>query len=162
MFIRSSSGKKETKEFQGSNTSWPQYPACFTLDPNDYFDFIPFYIALNFYRVQNLAITVEVVDLHKSLTKRSLISDSFDYEGEKLRIDLSTIQSKFYALTLSQKIYLEADEGKNCKNYPNKEFASYRECDENFVYNEIKEHYKMMPFWAAKSFEEITAIEYES
>ena len=139
----------------------PQYPACITLDLEDYFDFIPTYVAFNFDSIQNLAITIEVVDSLKSLVKRSLTSDPFDYEGEKLRIDLTTAQSKFYALTLSQKIYLEADVGKNCKNYPNKEFASYRECDENFVYNEVKQHYKMMPFWAAKSIEEITDIKYE-
>ena len=163
-FVRNSSGQKENKKFLAKNKTGPplpQYPACFTLDLNDHLEFIPNHVSFHFYRVPNLALTIEVVDSLKSLVKRSLAWDSFDYEGEKLRLDLATVQSKLYALTLSQTINLEADEGKNCKNYPNKEFASYRECDENFVYNEIQEHYKMMPFWAAKTIEEITDIEYE-
>ena len=36
----------------------------------------------------------------------------------------------------------------------------YRECDENFVYNEMVKNYSMMPFWAAKKIDEITDIAY--
>ena len=42
--------------------------------------------------------------------------------------------------------------GINCKNYLD---SSYRECDENFVYNEMK-NYGIMPFWAAKKLSEVT------
>ena len=66
-----------------------------------------------------------------------------------------------YALTISQKIDLETDKGKNCKNYPNKNFSSYRECDENYVYNEVVKNYNMMPFWAAKKIDEITHTAYD-
>ena len=108
-----------------------------------------------------MAITLKVGDIGKSLIKRSLTSNAFDYEGENIELqDLSTAKSRTYALTLSQTIDLEEDEGKNCRNYPNKNFTSYRECDENFVYNEVKNNYNMMPFWAARSMDEITDIMY--
>ena len=65
-----------------------------------------------------------------------------------------------YALTISQTIDLETDKGKNCKDYPNEFFSSYRECDENFVYNEVVKNYPMMPFWAARNIDEISQIAY--
>ena len=90
-----------------------------------------------------------------------MTSNAFDYEGENIELqDLSTAKSRTYALTLSQTIDLEEDEGKNCRKYPNKNFCSYRECDENFVYHEVKNNYNMMPFWAARSMDEITDIMY--
>ena len=41
-------------------------------------------------------------------------------------------------------------------DYPNEQFSSYRECDENYVYNKVVKNYNMMPFWAAKNIDEIT------
>ena len=55
-------------------------------------------------------------------------------------------------LDMSQTIHLEMETGINCKNYLD---SSYRECDENFVYNEMK-NYGIMPFWAAKKLSEVT------
>ena len=109
-----------------------------------------------------MSITLEVVDSLKSLVKRSSALEAFDYEGSKMKLHLHKPQSKFFALTLSQMVHLETDEGKNCINYPNKNFKSFRECDENFVYHEIKENYNFMPFWAAKKVEEITKIKFVS
>ena len=109
-----------------------------------------------------MSITLEVVDSLKSLVKRSLAMEAFDYEGSKMKLNLHTPQNRFFALTLSQMIHLETDEGKKCINYPNKNFKSFRECDENFVYHEIKENYNFMPFWAAKRAEEITKIKFVS
>ena len=169
IFIRSSSGKKKFRLFQGSNISWPpipQFPACFTLDLADHFDIIggnvPLSLSFRFERIQNMSITVKVIDSLKSLIKRSLSSEAFDYEGSKMKLYLDTPQSKFFALTLSQIIHLEADEGKNCINYPNKNFESFRECDENFVYHEINDNFNFMPFWAAKRADEITKIKFVS
>ena len=66
-----------------------------------------------------------------------------------------------YALTISQTIDLETDKGKNCKNYPNKNFSSFSECDVNFVYNEVVLKFNIMPFWAAKNIDEITNKTYK-
>ena len=101
---------------------------------------------------------IEAVDSMKSLFKRSLILDSFDYEGGKLEVDLQTPQIKFYTISLSQTLDLENDKRQSCLNYPNQKFASFRDCDENFVYNEIKNNYDIMPFWAAKWTDEITHV----
>ena len=149
----------------GKDIAWsflPQYPACQTVDLNDYFEFnksIPSYINIYFNKVPNLAIQLHIEDMKKSLSRRTLLSNLFDYDGVPLVIQKLTI-GKFYsfALALSKTINLETDGGKHCTNYPTEKFASYRACDMDFVHNEMKNTYKIMPFWAAKTLDEVTNI----
>ena len=58
-----------------------------------------------------------------------------DYDGARIEIDLMKSVSLDYYLTISQKIDIETHKGKACANYPTKDFTSYRDCDEKFVYN---------------------------
>ena len=151
------------RRVSGKSIRWslmPQFPACQTLDLSHYFDMTsnaPVHIFFDLKQTKNLGITLEIGDTRKSVVKRKLRSNSFDYEGTVIEFeDIQTSMVKTYALTLSQTINLEADEGKHCKNYPNENFSSYRECDETFVYNEVVNNFNIMPFWAAKSIDEIT------
>ena len=48
------------------------------------------------------------------------------------------------------------DPDKNCKNYPYNNFSSYRECDEDYVYNEYLNRYKILPFWVTNNIREVT------
>ena len=146
----------------GKNITWsshPQYPACQVLNLNDYFDFSKTFTIVEFYfnDIPNLAVSIKVEDIKKSLPKRPLSSNNNDYNGVPLKIENLT-SNKFYefSLTLSETLNLEVDSVKNCKNYPTEKFSSYIECDMEFVYNEMKNKYKIMPFWAAKNLEEVT------
>ena len=47
------------------------------------------------------------------------------------------------SFTLSETINLETDIGKKCKNYPTENVASFKECDLDFVYNEMKNKYNI-------------------
>ena len=151
----------EYKYYHGKNISWsalPQFPACQTVDLTHYFNLsTPSTVFFNVKKNQNLEIAIEVGDKRKALARRRLIQNSFEYEGAKIKLEnLYSSISRTYAVTVSQTIDLETDKGKNCIDYPNKNFSSYRECDENFVYNEVVEKYNMMPFWAAKNIHEIS------
>ena len=150
----------------GKNISWPptpQFPSCQTLDLSHYLDVTsdaPWYIFFHLKKIENLGITLEIGDKRTSVVKRKLIANSFDYEGTIMELeDLWSTRIKTYALTFSQTINLEADEGKHCRHYPNEDFSSYRECDEKFVYDEVMKNFNivpLVPFWAAKSIDEIT------
>ena len=59
---------------------------------------------------------------------------------------------------LSQTIDTEEDEEKLCKNYPYNGFNSYKECDEQFVYDELKNKFNIMPVWAALDKKETTNL----
>ena len=100
-----------------------------------------------------------IEDRLKMLSRRTLKSNTIDFEGPIIEInDLMSPQLFDFYLTVSQTISLEMDEGIDCKNYPLKDFESFRDCDEKFVYNEMKRRYNVMPFWAANTLDEITNI----
>ena len=81
------------------------------------------------------------------------------YKGSSIEINELTIpKDVLFLITISQTIHLESESGLKCKNYPSDLFKSYQECDEAFVYNEMKNRYKIMPFWAAQSLDEVTNI----
>ena len=163
IFVEDPTGEYEYHP--GKNISWsviPQFPACQTVDLSRYFNLsrmTPSIVFFDFKKNQNLGIAIEVGDKRKTLEKRRLIQNSFEYEGAKIELEnLYNSKTRTYALTISQTIDLETDKGKNCKDYPDKKFSSYRDCDENFVYNKVVKNYNMMPFWAAKKIDEITHI----
>ena len=145
----------------------PKYPACKMIDLAHYFDLekitlgvIRFVINTKDSNFLRVSLTIE--DKERSLLKRRLKSDVDAYDGTPLVLEFS-IQSQSqiyqeYFLTLSQRINLEMDSGFNCLNYPSKEFQSYRDCDEDYVYHQMKQTYKIMPFWAANTLDEVTSL----
>ena len=146
---------------KGKDANWtliPQYPACQSVALTDYFDLkqnVPAYVEITMNKIPNLSIQVKIGDREKSLTRRTLESSNFDYDGIPLEIGNLTSGLFFgFSLALFETIHLETDQ--NCKNYPTEEFANYRECDMDFVYKEMKNNYKIMPFWAAKTLDEVT------
>ena len=155
---------KDRKTVEGIKWSLiPQFPVCQTIDITQYLNLTskdtPQYVYLNFSKVENLRMTVTIEDRLKMLSKRTLKSNTIDFEGPRIQIDnLMSPQFLDFYLTVSQTISLETDVGMNCQNYPTENFESYSDCDKHFVYNEMKNRYNVMPFWAAKKLDEITKI----
>ena len=135
----------------------PKYPACKMIDLTHYFDLTKITPGVIRFHINNTAnnllkVSFAFEDKGRTLLKRRLKSDVDAYDGPLLVLNHG--QSKIYQeyfVTLSQRINLETDSGINCLNYPSKEFQSYRDCDEDYVYNQMKHTYKIMPFWAAKT-----------
>ena len=56
-----------------------------------------------------------------------------------------------------KKEYKENDDEKiSCVNYPFEKYPNYRECDEDFMSNEMDHLYGIKPFWAAENMSEVT------
>ena len=142
----------------------PKYPACKMINLAQYFDLTKITPGVIRFLINNTAndllkVSLNIEDKERTLLKRRLKSDVDAYDGPPLV--LNNGQSKLYQeyfLTLSQQINLEIDSGINCLDYPSKEFQSYRDCDEDYIYNQMKHTYKIMPFWAAKTFDEVTSL----
>ena len=150
-------------KIQGEDVKWtfiPNFPACQTIDLNDHFDFnknVPIYIKFKFNKIPNLGVQLKIGDIKKSLIRRTLESNIFDYDGIPLRMENLTSGMFFrFSLALFETINLESDPGKRCQDYPIEKFSTYRDCDMDFVYNEMRTKYKFMPFWAAKTLDEVT------
>ena len=165
-YVRFTSLASRWYKIDSSLINWsliPQHPACQTIDVAKYINLrnnTPMYLKLVFKKVSNLTMTLLIEDKRKALLKRSLRSNIMDYDGPRIEIDLMDPMSLNYYLTISQTIDIETDTGKACKNYPSPDFTSYSDCDEEFVYDQMKNTYKLMPFWGAKKIDEVTKFEY--
>ena len=105
-------------------------------------------------------VTVVIEDRMKALRRRLSKSNSLDYLGPPIKTRRLSPNIDRFILSFAQSIDLEEDPGSMCADYPTKTFASFHDCDENFVYQEMRQKYNLMPFWAAKSLSEVTKLEY--
>ena len=60
-----------------------------------------------------------------------------------------------YVMEISENVYNEHDMSKNCQNYPNRDFASYFDCEEHFL-QEVCKKYGVAPIWLYKDFKNVT------
>ena len=60
-------------------------------------------------------------------------------------------------ISVSQNIYSEKDKEAFCINYPTSQWINYRQCDEDFVHEEMKKR-NILPFWATNNMSEVTSI----
>ena len=132
------------------------FPNCKTLKIN--YSSSPERILLNLNTSQMFGVTILVEDRMKALARRLSKSHSLDYIGPPIVSKRLNPNYQRFILRIAQTIDLEEDPGSRCINYPTKTFASFRDCDERFVYQEMKQKYNLMPFWAAKSPDEVTKL----
>ena len=139
----------------------PIYPFCFMLNLNDYLNFLnlsPLLIYFNFNIIENIGVSLFIEDKTKHLSKRTLKSNMLSYMGPQIQID--DLKNSFIIKTmisLQQFINSEEDASNKCRVYPNEKYQSYQECDEEFVYNKIKEKYDVVPFWSTNNMSEVTS-----
>ena len=111
-----------------------------------------------FFKENKNRIMLTIHDKERVLIKRGLKAEIDSYDGEHMELDLENPMNRKYFISMKQNIHLEMESGINCKNYPSGDFSSYRDCDEDFVYNEMKIKHNLMPFWAAKNLDEVTKL----
>ena len=111
------------------------YPNCKTLKIN--YSSSPERILLNINNIQAFGVSILVEDRMKALRRRLSKSNSLDYIGPPIESKRGIPKFYRFILRIAQTIDLEEDPGSICTNYPTRTFASYRDCDERFVYQEI-------------------------
>ena len=62
-----------------------------------------------------------------------------------------------FALRIEENVFVEEDDTKNCRSYPNSEFANYRECDDHIVQS-ICSKAGLVPIWMVDQFENVTTF----
>ena len=62
-----------------------------------------------------------------------------------------------YYHTISQIIDSEFDKKKNCKNYPNDNYKKFKDCDFDFVHEQVTKE-GLNPFWATKNYSTVTKL----
>ena len=79
------------------------------------------------------------------------------YSGSAVKInDLKVGQEIRAILKITQEINSEEDERANCTIYPNKNYESFNECDQKFVFDMVNQMMNITPFWSTKDFKSVT------
>ena len=157
----------ETKSVYGKNIKWnkaPIYPGgCQPFDLMDYFNITcledPIMkIRFKLLKVRNFEVAIYIQERNKALTKRTLKSSLLSYSGPNIEIeDLGEPKLIKLIISISQSIFSEQDTLKKCRNYPIEDYKSYKECDEQFVYQDMRNIYKLIPFWATDNMNEVSS-----
>ena len=152
--------EKEYYNIRGSNLNWsliPHYPNCQILNVFDYIEakITPMIIEFQFCNNLNVEVLFQIEDKRKA-AGRTLESNMLAYDGPTLRIkNFDDSQEVRAVMSLSQQINIEEDERSKCINYPNKQYKSYYECDQQFVYDYMRAM-NLTPFWATTDLLSVT------
>ena len=65
-----------------------------------------------------------------------------------------------YIVKIRERVFIEGDPGQTCRNYPNTEFASYSECDDQYVRKRVEEiapGLNLTPIWMSDHLDTVTS-----
>ena len=72
--------------------------------------------------------------------------------------------SSGYIVKMKQNINVEEDPGNTCRNYPNKDFASYKDCDDKNMadtFKDIVDGLNITPPWLTDNLDSVTVMPFE-
>ena len=96
------------------------------------------------------------LDFHggSMIANRDIYDDTFGTTGDAIVLDEPGTYHK-YAVEISGNSYLEDDTSKKCRDYPNSEYASYKECDDQYM-RDICKRVGLAPVWLFEDFSQVT------
>jgi hypothetical protein len=100
---------------------------------------------------------VEMFFVGSSLTTDRIIKALTLYStGDKIKI-LSKKRQYEFVVEIKQNVLLEQDPMKKCQNYPNPAFATYRDCDDQWMKEQAGSQAPgLLPIWLADDLEKVT------
>ena len=90
--------------------------------------------------------------------RRNINEHSFDSMGDDIIIQHENM-TKSFLVEIAQRQYVEEDPTNDCRNYPNQEYASYEECDNQFVRNTLP---GLTPIWMSENFSAVSTNVYDA
>lgn len=86
-------------------------------------------------------------------TRRDILKHSFQSMGDFIRLDKDNVIKQF-VVDISQRVFVEEDPSNTCRDYPNEEYLSYGQCDDEFMRNQLPGG--LTPVWMTEDFEEVS------
>ena len=86
-------------------------------------------------------------------TNRDIMEHFFYSTGDPLHAKPGMFLK--FVMEISENVYNEKDRSKNCRDYPNENFASYFDCEEHHV-REICRSFGVAPIWLFKDMKKVT------
>jgi hypothetical protein len=77
-------------------------------------------------------------------------------DGDKIMLQNRNEYRRF-VVSLKKNVFVEEDTTKNCRNYPNPEYASYRDCDDRWMKDTVARLAPgLVPIWLAGTMENVS------
>jgi hypothetical protein len=79
--------------------------------------------------------------------------------GDRIKLErmVDRMVAQNYVVKIKENIFVEEDPTKKCKNYPNSEYSSYRDCDHHWMKSTIeREAPGLVPVWLGDNLELVT------
>ena len=134
------------------------YPGnCYTLDVTQMHDVVGKGIRRMVMVFKDVSrMSVEVYVLGKSLdSRRTIRSNAFYSKGVIIRPKNMTWGS--YIVKTQEINYVEEDKSKDCKNYPNPEFQSFSDCEDQLSKDFLAKQFpNIIPVWLSDDIENVT------
>ena len=72
---------------------------------------------------------------HTLGSRREIQEHRFYSSGDALKVD----KYSSYIVRINKDVFVEEDPSKTCRNYPNANYASYKDCDDQFMRDKLEE-----------------------
>ena len=93
---------------------------------------------------------------HTLGSRREIQEHRFYSSGDALTVD----KYSSYIVRINKDVFVEEDPSKTCRNYPNANFASYNDCDDQFMRDKLEEvapGLDLTPPWLADNLDNVTS-----
>ena len=105
--------------------------------------------------LQEHNVTVELKLQGRNLAARRDIQDHIFYHtGDVMKLYKSF---QTFRVKIKKRVLIEGEPGTTCRNYPNSDFESYRECDDKYMKNRVDMIAPgLMPVWMTEDLSKVT------
>ena len=108
--------------------------------------------------------SVELQVQGKTLASQRVIQEHQLYaSGDAMKLSSDDVKLNLfstYIVKIKKNVFVEEDRTKNCQNYPNEDFVSYKECDFQYMKNRVKEltpKLYLIPPWLTDDLDHVTS-----
>ena len=102
------------------------------------------------------AVTVELkLEGQNIFVHRNIEAHFFYHAGDVLNLDKFTR----FRVKIKKRVFIEGEPGTTCRNYPNSEFESYRECDDKYMRRKVDyvaPGLNLTPVWMTRDLSKVT------
>ena len=123
-------------------------------------------VAIYFNRTEDIVLktSFELRVMGTTLASRREIQEHRLYaSGNAMKLSSGAVKQdtvSSFIVKIKKNVFVEEDRTKNCRNYPNHDFDSYKDCDFQFMKNKVKEiapGMNLMPPWLTDDLNNVTS-----
>ena len=108
-------------------------------------------IYITFHKRSGFGVEIFLEDKQISCS-RTIIYTRLTHSGANIGLDdLGNTVIRRYVVKINENIRLEENPQAKCRNYPNKDYETYNDCDEDFVFKIFQKYFGFLPIWATSN-----------